>query len=140
MVFIITLIKYLIVISIFLFILRKAGIVTDGFDKCVAAVKSCLPIAGFKHHQTTGDTNMYSAILVKSVGCGFCTKQLKLLNSYGPRAFERIKVLDTETDAAEIEEKVGSFEAVPLWFNPLTGEKTTGLKKISELKDMGILF
>ena len=133
--------KYLIIIAIIVFALKQSGLMTDKIDRCVTAITGCLHSANFKHSNlTTGDTNMFAAILVKSEGCGFCTKQMKLLNSYGQRAFERIKVLDTETDAAEIEEKVGDYEAVPLWFNPLTGEKTTGLKSVNELKEMGILF
>jgi glutaredoxin-related protein len=134
-----TVIKYLIVMAIFVWAIRKAGLMTSCIDALYSAGQSCVSqVSSFT--PVTKDTSMYSAILVKSDTCPFCTKQMEILDKYGSKAFERIKVLDSEKDAAEIQEVVGDYSSVPTWFNPITSEKTSGVKTVKELIDMGILF
>lgn len=138
-----TAIKYLIVMGLFVWAIRKAGLMTTCIDNLYAAGKSCVfQVSSFipTSKNVTKDTSMYSAILVKSDTCPFCTKQMEILDKYGSKAFERIKVLDSEKDAAEIQEVVGDYSSVPTWFNPITSEKTSGVKTVNELINMGILF
>ena len=135
-----TAIKYLIVMAIFIWAIRKAGLMTTCIDNLYTAGKSCVfQISSFTP-SVTKDTSMYSSILVKSDSCPFCTKQMEILDKYGAKAYERIKVLDSEKDAVEIQEIVGDYSSVPTWFNPVTSEKTSGVKTANELIDMGILF
>lgn len=137
----ITYMKYLIVMGVFIWVIRKAGLMTACIDNLYVAGKSCVTqVSSFTHSPVTKETSMYSAILVKSDTCPFCTKQLEILDKYGSKSFERIKVLDSEKDAAEIQEIVGDYSSVPTWFNPITGEKTSGVKTVDELIHMGILF
>lgn len=90
---------------------------------------------------TTQDPMMYPAILVKSDTCGFCQKQLDIIEKQGgAQAKERIKILDLTKDKALVDKLIGPVEGVPLWFNPLTGHKSSGLKTYEELKDMGIIL
>ena len=89
--------------------------------------------------RTTKDPEMYSAILVKSDGCPHCQEQMRILKEGGNLVHERILILDAKRDAATIAKIVGSVEAVPLWFNPLTKEKQTGTKSLEDLKTMGVL-
>ena len=83
--------------------------------------------------RVTYDNEMYAAILVVSPTCPFCLQQLDILKEGGSQVRERIKILDTEKDKAEISRIVGNYEAVPLWFNPITHQKTTGLKSLEEI-------
>lgn len=137
-----TVIKYLIIMGLFIWAIRKAGLMTTCIDTLYTAGKSCIfQVSSFVPTKSvTKDTSMYSAILVKSDTCPFCTKQMEILDKYGSKAYERIKVLDSEKDAAEIQEVVGDYSSVPTWFNPITSEKTSGVKTVNELIDMGILF
>lgn len=138
-----TAIKYLIVMAIFIWAIRKSGLMTTCIDNLYTAGKSCVfQVSSFipSTKSVTKDSSMYSAILVKSDTCPFCIKQLEILDKYGSKASERIKILDSEKDAAEIQEIVGDYSSVPTWFNPITSEKTSGVKTIKELIDMGVLF
>ncbi len=117
------LLPYLIIAAVIIFIARKYEL-----------------ISFYTPASATKDTSMYSAVLVKSDTCPFCTKQLEILDQYGLKAYERIKVLDSEKDAAEIEKIVGDYSSVPTWFNPISGDKTSGVKTVQELINMGILF
>jgi len=103
----------------------------------------CMLREGFQvrnAYRTTTDPEMFAAILIKSDTCPYCVEQLKILNTYGPQAWQRIKVLDTNKDATQIRQIVGDYSGVPFWYNPITGQKTSGVKGISDLKKMGILF
>lgn len=91
------------------------------------------------YSRSTKDPEMYAAILVKSDGCPHCQTQLRILKTGGSQARERILILDDKRDAAKVAKIVGPIEAVPLWFNPLTKEKSTGTKSLEELKTMGVL-
>jgi glutaredoxin-related protein len=138
-----TAIKYLIVMGIVVYAIRKAGLMTTCIDVLYEAGQSCVfEVSSFTPgpKSVTKDASMYSAILVKSDSCPFCTKQMEILDKYGSKAYERIKVLDSEKDAAKIQEIVGDFSSVPTWFNPITGEKTSGVKTVNELINMGVLF
>ena len=138
-----TYIKYIIVMGIFIWAIKQAGLMTACIDNLYNAGLSCVTkVSSFTHYPptVTKNTAMYAAILVKSDTCPYCTKQMEILNKYGSKAFERIKVLDSEKDAAEIQEIVGDYSSVPTWFNPISGEKTSGVKTVQELIDMDILF
>ena len=95
----------------------------------------------FSKKKTTTQSEMYAAILVTSSTCPHCIKQIDILEKLGgPQAKERIKILDTSLDSNEIKEIMGEVNSVPTWYDPLTGYKSSGLKTIPELKNMGILF
>ena len=91
-------------------------------------------------YKTTSDTEMHAAVLIKSDSCPYCQKQMKVLQEYGPKAFQRIKVLDSKNDVSEIQRVVGDYSGVPFWYNPITGQKASGLKTADQLIKMGILF
>ena len=90
--------------------------------------------------RTTFDSEMYAAIVVVSSTCPYCVQQLEILKQGGQQARERVKVLDTERDRDEITRIIGDYEAVPLWFDPITRKKNTGVKSLDQLKQKQILF
>ena len=53
---------------------------------------------------------------------------------------ERIKILDTVDDAEEIKVLVGNVSSVPLWYDPISGFQSPGLKTMAEIKNMGIIL
>jgi hypothetical protein len=97
--------------------------------------------SGSSPKKTTQDTEMYAAVLITSKTCPFCIQQLDIIKTEGgSQAQERIKILDTVDNAEEIKMLVGNVSSVPLWYDPISGFQSPGLKTMAEIKNMGIIL